>query len=137
MHNMITALSIIQNIMSGEIFLCLLLWVCGLYLGLIGPAIFNIWIMPNIEKRYSKKLCFNQYFSPFPRWGLSVYLIPGYILFKSWQWTWLPFFKKSNPLGDINFDIKTATRFEIIMSYISIIFFAMLISTIICLCIFY
>jgi hypothetical protein len=103
---------------------------CGIYLLLINPILFKFWIMPKIEDRYGKLLRiktedYYMKYTPLASWTLPQLDISGYIFCKYLKCE-LPGVKKpwkkslSFKLKEINYDIKTASKAEIVMSFITI-----------------
>ena len=96
----------------------------GVYVVLIAPILFRLWIIPKIEKRYQSKLKFDGpvywYGDWSASWGLppiemSLYAFLVYI-------GWLKIQRnKYMALAKINYDIKTASKAEIVM-YFTIMF---------------
>ncbi len=105
---------------------------------IILPIIFNFFVIPNIEKRLGKKL----EFSRFIYWGkssiwFSAHLDIGHSIFAKYLiWKIWGKVRVGNPkvvyaLYQLNYDIREASKFEIIMSFWttlnSLLFFAVII----------
>lgn len=106
----------------------LMLW-CGLYLLFIAPLLFRFWLIPKIEKRYQTKLRIDSanYLSPcanltIPPMELSTYIFCKLIGLQ------VRGMKKPRPgsffelLNKIDYDIKTASRSELIIGYMTVFF---------------
>ena len=112
--------------MTYEIFFAILVLIGGVYSIFIAPAIFQFWLKPKIEKRYNTKLVFNTSpytsgFVPLARWGGPPIELALFFLALSLGRDR----SKLNPnlyLIKINYDIKTASKSEVIVSYIYIFF---------------
>ena len=99
----------------------LLLPLCAIYLVIIHPALIRFWIIPKIERRYKTKLVFdipiykNLFFGAswfWPAGTMITYICLSYLGFEK-------MFKNSNyALKKINYDINSASRAEIIVSFI-------------------
>ena len=103
---------------------------CGLYFLIIDPFIYHYWIIPIIQKRYKEKLIFDM-----PTYGLI--LLPGwfmppteigfYIVCKYFGWE-IPLTRNCYAaLKKIAYDIKMATKAEIVISFITVINFFLII----------
>jgi hypothetical protein len=96
---------------------------------IIAPPIFRFWIIPKIEDRVGVNLTVDptRYIVPFPTWGMSPFEIPTYIVCK---YIGCDLKGVRNPmpgtfydsLKKANYDIKKASKEEIIISFISIFF---------------
>lgn len=106
----------------------LLLPVCGIYIILIGPLIFRFWVIPKVENRYRTKLIFNYpaYFYPGSSWTAPHWEISYYIFFKYIGWS-KPLRNPNVALAKINYDVATASKAEIIMSFVTVFIFILLI----------
>ncbi len=90
---------------------------CVIYFLCIDPLVYRWWIIPNIEKRYGKKLifCYPSYkFYLLPSINLEV---AGYIVFALLGYT---FKNRYEAMHKINYDVKTAPKLEIIVSFITV-----------------
>ncbi len=108
-----------------------IIFFCVTFFVFVEPFIYHYWIIPKIESRYKMKLVFNM---PgyglvlFPEWFLAPGEIAMYIVFK-YLGLGMPLTK--NPyaaLKKINYDIKTASKAEIRMSFITVINFLLMIT---------
>ena len=97
---------------------------------LIAPLIFRFWIIPKVENRYRTvlKLDPSLYMAYCPSWGIPPLEMSVYVFCKFIKWERLNGLR--NPqlgtfffeLKRINYDIKTASRAEIIMCLITMFF---------------
>lgn len=125
-----------MNSHTFAIFLAFLGTFIGIYIILIAPLIFNFWIIPKIENRYKGKIDLTvnneSYYGPFPNWSsrsleLSIYIFCKYIKFE------LPGVKDpwKGRVGYIlkqkDYDIRIASRAEIVMSFLTVIFILLII----------
>lgn len=90
---------------------------CSIYFICIDPFIYRWWIIPNIEKRYGKKLvfCFPAYklnLLPPVHLEMALYIVLALfgVALKS----------RYEALHKINYDVTTAPKTEIIVSFITI-----------------
>jgi len=122
---------IIKLITSVFIFFPWIFYIClfglfgGVYLVLIGPIIFKFRIIPRIEKRYGRKLYFNNpayIYGIMAEWTVPPQEVSFYI-FSKYIRRRILINRKYNPLEKIKYDINTATKFEVIMSCVSVFFF--------------
>lgn len=103
----------------------------GLYFILIGPILFKFWIIPKIEHRYHNKLLFNHpAYSIIPfvgSWSIPPFEISMYI-FSRWI-GWHSLYKDNlyTALNKINYNIKTASKSEIIISFFTVFFLVYLV----------
>jgi hypothetical protein len=104
----------------------------AIYWLLIGPILFKLWIIPRIEKRYHKKILYNYpaYFIPSTRWAFPHIEISLYIFAKYMGW---PKLLKSPYLSltKLNYDVSTASKAEIVMSFVAVFFFFLSIASVI------
>jgi hypothetical protein len=112
------------------LWIAILMALCGFYFLIVDPFIYHCWIIPIIEKRYKEKLIFDM-----P--GYGIVLLPGwfmppsqigvYIVFKYLGWRIALINNPYAALKRINYDIKTASKAEIVMSFITVINFLLII----------
>ena len=112
--------------MPYDFWFALLLMICGLYIVFIAPLIFRFWIIPKIENRYKGVILVfdNPVYTcaPFSNWGIPPLEISLYIFCKYMGWE-IPLTKNSHTaLKKINYDINTASKAEIVMSFTSVFF---------------
>jgi hypothetical protein len=113
------------------LWLGMLLFWCGIYFLLVAPAIFRFSIIPKIENRYKTilKLNNNDYYAPNANWGMPPIEISFYIVLKYLHWHWKNVFERPAQtslyakLNKINYDINTASKQEVIISFITVFFF--------------
>jgi hypothetical protein len=101
----------------------------GFYVVFIAPILFRFWIIPKIEDRFGKYLRPSYESMPvaFAKWGVPPLALSCYIVFKYFG---KELWAMTNPRVDsmffmlkkINYDIKKASKAEIIMSFITVFF---------------
>jgi hypothetical protein len=106
-----------------------LMFFCGFYTSFICPILLRFWIIPKIENRMHLylKIDASSYKVLFPAWSMS-FELAFYIFFKYIGWT--PRGMKKPRIGtyyDVlnkaTYDIKTASKQEIVVACISAFFF--------------
>lgn len=107
-----------------EGYIILLMFFCALYLIFISPLLFKLWIIPKIENRYKGvTLIFDNpayLYVPFSNWMSPQGEISAYILCKYFRFN-LPIVNNSHTaLRKISYDIKSADKSEMIMSFITL-----------------
>lgn len=94
-------------------------FICGVYFAFISPCIYRWWIIPNIEKRYRKKLVFSYPSYQFELISGAHLEVASYIVFALFGYNNI-FKNRYEALYKINYDIKTAPMIEIIVSIITV-----------------
>jgi hypothetical protein len=108
----------------------------GFYVVFIAPILFRFWIIPKIEDRYGKYLrpTFASAPIPFAKFELTSFELAVYIFFKKLGIELRGMKKPASEdnmiflLKKINYDIKKASKAEIIMSFITVFFIIWIIS---------
>jgi hypothetical protein len=117
--------------LSWWLWLGMLLFWCVIYFLFIAPAIYRFWILPKIEKRYRTELKINgnDYYAAFASWTIPPMETSFYIFLKFMKWKWKNVFERPAQtslcakLNKINYDINTASKQEVIISFITVFFF--------------
>lgn len=117
---------LIISLMSFYTYVCLVGLISGIYVVIIEPLLYHLWIIPKIENRYQIKLVFDNpayRFVSLSCWGIPPLEVGLYIFCMYVKWE--RFF--NNPytaLKKIKYNIKTASSSEIIMGFITAFFVA-------------
>jgi hypothetical protein len=113
--------------MNMHLFLGLLVWIVGISCMLlitVYPMIFWLYVIPKIQKRLRKKMTYNPKFYCYP--FLSKYMAYTDIAFSIFlRFLKIKIFKNQDkynfdierPLGTISYDIRYASKLEIILSF--------------------
>lgn len=107
--------------------LCLFL-VCAFYTVIISPLLYRYWIIPKIEKRYQEKVVYSPPIlfasDPLQRIGVRSSMVSITIVLAYFGWCFgIKRVRQNNGLYKINYDIKTASKAELIMSFVDVISF--------------
>lgn len=132
MENMNEILDIICFLftMPYQVYFALLAILCAIYLLLIGPALYKFWIIPKIELSYGRPLKVKESdypYIPFANWQGAVFLVSIYIFSKYIKWDF-PGVKRPPKhsflfkLKEMNYDINKASRAEIVVAIVSMLF---------------
>lgn len=106
------------------ILLITLFFICGCYNFLISPLLCRYWIIPRIEKRYQAKVVFDDpamryYPDPIARASSCAndFCMTVVYAYLGWHSTLLKKYARYNGLYKINYDIRTATKAELVVAF--------------------
>lgn len=90
---------------------------CGIFFIFIAPLVYRWRIIPNIEKRYGQKLIFSYPSYKFNLISHAYIEVASHIVISLLGYT---FKNRYEAMHKINYDVKTAPKTEIIISFITV-----------------
>jgi len=104
----------------------LYLFFTAIYQIIIMPIVFNYFIIPKLESKIGKKLEYRSYYNffLFGNWSFKSIEIANYIFLRYLFLKIIPNYKwryKNSALAKVNYDIRTASKFEIVVSVFSML----------------